>query len=113
MDLRRRLPLIDLKAGSERRLTQLTSDFDIRDFDLSTDKSEILFDRVEESSTVALIDRTGSGGLTGPLTTLAAPAARAEPEAWHPEVRLPVAEPPPQTGAGLLDDLVDHPCHQH
>jgi len=50
--------LIDLKTGAERRLTQLTSDFDIRDFDLSADKSEILFDRVEESSTVALIDRT-------------------------------------------------------
>jgi hypothetical protein len=50
--------LIDLKTGAERRLTQLMSDFDIRDFDLSADKSEILFDRVEESSTVALIDRT-------------------------------------------------------
>jgi WD40-like Beta Propeller Repeat len=49
--------LIDLKTGAERRLTQLTSDFDIRDFDLSADKSEILFDRVEESSTVALIER--------------------------------------------------------
>jgi len=51
--------LIDLKTGAERRLTQLSSDFDIRDFDLSADKSEILFDRVEESSTVALIERTG------------------------------------------------------
>ena len=50
--------LIDLKTGVERRLTQFTSDFDIRDFDLSADKSEILFDRVQESSTVALIDRT-------------------------------------------------------
>lgn len=50
--------LIDLKSGAERRLTQLTSDFDIRDFDLSADKSRILFDRVEETSTVALIERT-------------------------------------------------------
>jgi Tol biopolymer transport system component len=50
--------LIDLKTGAERRLTQLNGDFDIRDFDLSADKSEILFDRVEESSTVALIERT-------------------------------------------------------
>jgi Tol biopolymer transport system component len=49
--------LIDLKTGAERRLTQLNADFDIRDFDLSADKSEILFDRVEESSTVALIER--------------------------------------------------------
>jgi Tol biopolymer transport system component len=50
--------LIDLKTGAERRLTQLNAEFDIRDFDLSGDKSEILFDRVEESSTVALIERT-------------------------------------------------------
>jgi hypothetical protein len=50
--------LIDLKTGNERRLTGFASDFDIRDFDLSADKSEILFDRVEESSTVALIERT-------------------------------------------------------
>jgi dipeptidyl aminopeptidase/acylaminoacyl peptidase len=55
--------LIDLKSGAERRLTQLASDFDIRDFDLSADKSRILFDRVEETSTVALIDRTGGGSL--------------------------------------------------
>ncbi len=50
--------LIDLKTGAERQLTRLTSDFDIRDFDLSADKSEILFDRVDESSTVALVERT-------------------------------------------------------
>ena len=56
---RRDFWLIDLKSGAERRLTQLSGDFDIRDFDLSADKSEILFDRVEESPTVALIDRTG------------------------------------------------------
>jgi Tol biopolymer transport system component len=51
--------LIDLKTGAERRLTQLPTGFDIRDFDLSPDKRELLFDRVEETSTVALIDRTG------------------------------------------------------
>ena len=50
--------LIDLKTGAERRLTQLDPGFDIRDFDLSGDKTQILFDRREESSTVALIDRT-------------------------------------------------------
>jgi Tol biopolymer transport system component len=49
--------LINLRTGAERRLTQFPSDFDIRDFDLSADKSEILFDRVQESSAVALIDR--------------------------------------------------------
>ena len=51
--------LIDLRTGAERRLTRLAPDFDIRDFDLSADKSQILFDRVEETSTVALIDRAG------------------------------------------------------
>jgi hypothetical protein len=51
--------LIDLKTGSGRPLTQIASDFDIRDFDLSADKSEILFDRVEETSSVALVDRAG------------------------------------------------------
>ena len=51
--------LIDLKTGFGRPLTQIASDFDIRDFDLSADKSEILFDRVEETSSVALVERTG------------------------------------------------------
>ena len=51
--------LIDLKTGAERRLTQLDADFDIRDFDLSADKTQILFDRVQESSTVALVERAG------------------------------------------------------
>jgi len=51
--------LIDLKTGAEPRLTQLPTGFDIRDFDLSADKRDLLFDRVEETSTVALIDRTG------------------------------------------------------
>ena len=48
---------IDLKTGAERRLTEFGPGFDIRDFDLSADKTEILFDRVEENSTVALIER--------------------------------------------------------
>jgi len=51
--------LIDLKTGAARQLTRFASDFDIRDFDLSADKSEVLFDRVEETSTVTLVDRTG------------------------------------------------------
>jgi Tol biopolymer transport system component len=51
--------LIDLKTGNERRLTEFAPEFDIRDFDLSADKSEIVFDRVTESPTIALIDRTG------------------------------------------------------
>lgn len=50
---------IDLKSGVERQLTELPPDFDVRDFDLSADGTEILFDRVEANSEIALIDRTG------------------------------------------------------
>ena len=38
---------------------ELPPDFDVRDFDLSADGTEILFDRVEANSEIALIDRTG------------------------------------------------------
>jgi hypothetical protein len=33
-------------AGDARQLTRFASDFDIRDFDLSADESEIVFDGV-------------------------------------------------------------------
>jgi Tol biopolymer transport system component len=49
---------IDLKSGVERQLTELPPDFDVRDFDLSADGTEILFDRVEANSEMALIERT-------------------------------------------------------
>jgi DNA-binding winged helix-turn-helix (wHTH) protein/Tol biopolymer transport system component len=48
---------IDLKNGAERQLTDLPPDFDVRDFDLSADGKEILFDRVEVNSEIALIER--------------------------------------------------------
>lgn len=48
---------IDLKTGGEQRLTQLPADFVIRDFDVSADGSEIVFDRVQENSHIALIER--------------------------------------------------------
>ncbi len=48
--------LIDLETGAERQLTKLTPDFDIRDFDISADGREVVFERVQERSDVALLD---------------------------------------------------------
>ena len=48
--------LVDLETGSERRLTDLGPEFVVRDFDLSPDGHEIVFDRVQENSDVVLID---------------------------------------------------------
>lgn len=50
--------LVDLKTGTERVLAELPADFVIGDFDVSADGSEILFDRSEEHSELALIERT-------------------------------------------------------
>ena len=38
--------LIDLETGAQRRLTSLSPDFDIRDFDLSPDSREVVLGRV-------------------------------------------------------------------
>ena len=48
--------LIDLETGTERQLTSVTSDFDIRDFDISPDGREVVLERVQERSNVALLD---------------------------------------------------------
>jgi Tol biopolymer transport system component len=48
--------LVDLETGSERRLTGLGPEFVVRDFDVSPDGREIVFDRVQENSDVVLID---------------------------------------------------------
>jgi Tol biopolymer transport system component len=48
--------LIDLETGAERQLTNLTPDFDIRDFDISEDGREVVLERVQERSEVALLD---------------------------------------------------------
>jgi len=48
--------LIDLKTGAERQLTNLTPDFDIRDFDISADGREVILERVQELSDVVLLD---------------------------------------------------------
>jgi Tol biopolymer transport system component len=48
--------LIDLETGAERRLTNLTPDFDIRDFDISPDGREVVLERVQERADVVLLD---------------------------------------------------------
>jgi len=52
--------LIDLRTGAERMLAKLPAEFVTGDFDISSDGSEILFDRVQENSELALIERTHS-----------------------------------------------------
>ena len=51
--------LVDLGTGAERQITELAPDVVVRDFDLSRDGSVILFDRVQDSSRIALIERGG------------------------------------------------------
>jgi Tol biopolymer transport system component len=48
--------LIDLETGAERQLTNLTPDFNVRDFDISPDGREVVFERVQEHSEVVLLD---------------------------------------------------------
>lgn len=47
---------IDLETGSERQLTKLPDDFDIRDFDISPNGRDVVLERVEERSDVVLLD---------------------------------------------------------
>jgi Tol biopolymer transport system component len=48
--------LIDLETGAEHQLTNLTPNFDIRDFDISPDGREVVLERVQELSNVVLLD---------------------------------------------------------
>jgi Tol biopolymer transport system component len=48
--------LVDLETGTERQLTNLTPDFDIRDFDISPDGRDVVLERVQEHSEVVLLD---------------------------------------------------------
>ena len=49
--------LIDLRTGAERMLAQLPAQFVVSDFDMSPDGSEIMFERAQENSELALIER--------------------------------------------------------
>ena len=49
---------LDEKTGAQRQLTSLPSGFVIGDSDVSPDGSQIIFERVQESSNIALIEAT-------------------------------------------------------
>jgi dipeptidyl aminopeptidase/acylaminoacyl peptidase len=51
------LSLFNLRTGAQRRLASLPADFAIRDFDISADGAEVVFDRTQANSDLALIDR--------------------------------------------------------
>ena len=50
--------LLNPQTGAERQLTELPSKFAIGDFDVAPDGTEIIFDRVQDSSSIALFERT-------------------------------------------------------
>ena len=47
---------VDLETGTERQLTNVAPDFDIRDFDISPDGREAVLERAQEHSDVVLLD---------------------------------------------------------
>ena len=47
--------LIDLQKGTESQLTDFPADFDVRDFDLSSDGHEAVLERVQDRSQIVLI----------------------------------------------------------
>jgi hypothetical protein len=49
--------LLDLTTGAQRPLAVLPPDFAIGDFDISADGTEIVFDRQQSDSYLALIER--------------------------------------------------------
>jgi Tol biopolymer transport system component len=54
---RKNFSLLDLRTGARRILAELPADFVIRDFDISAAGSEIVLDRVQVNSDLALIER--------------------------------------------------------
>ena len=50
---------IDLDTGAEHQLTDLASDFNVRDFDISPDGREIVLEQVNEQSDIVLLEVPG------------------------------------------------------
>jgi Tol biopolymer transport system component len=48
--------LMDLQTGAEQQVTNLPADFEVRDFDISADGHELVFERVQDHSDVVLLD---------------------------------------------------------
>ncbi len=53
--------LADPETGAERQVTSLADDFDIRDFDISSDGTEVILERVQERSDILLLDLGAAG----------------------------------------------------
>jgi hypothetical protein len=49
--------VVDLQGRGEHPLTTLPRDFTVDDFDISADGTELILDRLEENSDMALIER--------------------------------------------------------
>ncbi|MEO8258392.1 MAG: DNA-binding protein [Acidobacteriota bacterium] len=49
--------LVDLETRQERQLTNFPADFNVSDFDLSPDGGEVVLERTEAQSNVAILDR--------------------------------------------------------
>jgi Tol biopolymer transport system component len=47
---------VNVDTGARRQLTDLKSGYFLRDFDISPDGKQIVFDRIQENSNVGLID---------------------------------------------------------
>lgn len=52
--------LHELQTGGRRQITDLQQDFTIRNFDVSPDGSQIIFDRIQENSDIVMIDLKGA-----------------------------------------------------
>jgi Tol biopolymer transport system component len=48
--------MIDLETGSEHQLTDFAPNFDVRDFDIASDGSELVLEQVQEHSNIVLMD---------------------------------------------------------
>lgn len=49
---------MEVDTGEERQVTDLPSDFDVRDFDISPDGGELVLEQVQEHSDILLIERS-------------------------------------------------------
>ena len=67
--------LVDLRSGDEQALTDFGSEYTIRNFDISSDDREIVFDRVTEASDVILGELTFCIGRGGAAHLLASASA--------------------------------------
>ena len=47
---------MDMATGAERQLTYLPPDFDIRDFDISAEGTDVVLERLQEHSEVVMVD---------------------------------------------------------